>query len=262
MLIREFLCVLDHGLMLFHVKFPYYEAETDDFLRSSLISALHSFVSQVEEDTIDALQMSKVTFMFRKREDLIFMLALDSTVNPTWCEIEFESLIQKFLTTFPEAQWQREIILNLRIFDDFKDMVEQQLFMFNKRIELGTILLNERLITDIEFLETGFEVLGSVVAQRLLQQNQYQLMNALEQEQNILLIVDEILDSLNGNHIQRESLNYILDCDSCLLCHTPSDCFFEAFLDTLLTHLHFETRVFQYGRSRTLTCKSLLVIQS
>ncbi|UCE13567.1 MAG: hypothetical protein JSV04_15485 [Candidatus Heimdallarchaeota archaeon] len=262
MLIREFLCVLDHGLMLFHIKFPHHEAETDDFLRSSLISALHSFVTQVEEDTIDALQMTNVTFMFKKRDELIFMLALDSAINPMWCEAEFESLIHEFLTTFPEAQWQREIILNLRIFDDFKDVVDHRLFMLNKRLELGTILLSERLITENDFLETDFEVLGSVVGQRLLQQRQFQFFDALQQEHNILIIVDEILDSLDGNHIHRETLSYRIECDTCLLCRTPSDCFFETFLDTLLTHLHFETKISLCGRSRTVSCKNLLIIQS
>ena len=69
MLIREFLCVLEHGLMLFHVGHPQQEGSQDQFLRSNLISALYSFVTQVEDDTIDSLRMDKVTLLFRKQEE-------------------------------------------------------------------------------------------------------------------------------------------------------------------------------------------------
>ena len=250
MLIREILCELDHGLMLFQVQLPDHEDASDNFLRSSLISTLYSFVSQIEEDTINALQMTKVTFMFRKRDDLIFMLALDSTINPARCEAELEYLIQKFFKTFPEAQWQGEVALNLRIFDTFKEEVKKHLVRLNTRLELGTMLLNGRLITDDDFLEREFEVLGSVVAQRLFQS--YQLAEPIQQRQNVLVIVDKILDSLNGSHIEREATHYVLDCDVCLLCHSPSDCFFETFLNTILSHLHFKITISQYRRRRTL----------
>ncbi|UCG90571.1 MAG: hypothetical protein JSU57_02250 [Candidatus Heimdallarchaeota archaeon] len=240
--------------MLFQVQLPHHKSDSDSFLRSSLISALYSFVSQVEEDTINALQMAKVTFMFRKQNDLIFMLALDSTINPVWCEADFEYLIQEFFRTFPEVQWQGEVVLNLRIFDTFKEEVKKHLVRLNRRLELGIVLLNERLITDDEFLAKDLEVLGMVVAQRLLQS--YQLREAIHQRRDILAIIDTILDSLNGSHIERQATQYILDCDVCLLCPSSSDCFFETFLDTLLTYFNFKQIISQYEKKRTLKWSS------
>ncbi|MFX1283114.1 MAG: hypothetical protein ACFFB5_05635 [Promethearchaeota archaeon] len=249
-MIREFLCVLDHGLMLFQVQLPHHESDSDSFLRSSLISALYSFVSQVEEDTINALQMAKVTFMFRKQNDLIFMLALDSTINPVWCEADFEYLIHEFFRNFPEIQWQDEIVLNLRIFDTFKDKVREHLVRLNTRLELGMVLQNERLISENDFLAKDLEDLGILVAQRLLQR--FQLADAIQQRRDVLTIIDRILDSLNGNHIERRATQYSIDCDQCLLCSSSSDCFFETLLDTLLTYFHFKTTITQYGRKRAL----------
>jgi len=84
MLIREFLCVLEHGLMLFHVGLSYSKDKSDLFLRSSLISALYSFATQVEDDTIDVLRMGKVSLLFNKQQELIFIMVLDSSIDPAW----------------------------------------------------------------------------------------------------------------------------------------------------------------------------------
>lgn len=73
MLIREFLCVLEHGLMLFHVGLSSSKDKPDPFLRSSLISALYSFAAQVEDDTIDVIRMGKVSLLFNKSKTIRLM---------------------------------------------------------------------------------------------------------------------------------------------------------------------------------------------
>lgn len=108
LLIREFLCVLEHGLMLFHVGLSSSKDKPDLFLRSSLISALYSFATQVEDDTIDALRMGKVSLLFNKQQELIFIMVLDSAIDPAWCKHEIIELQRKFFTQFPSVQWQRQ----------------------------------------------------------------------------------------------------------------------------------------------------------
>lgn len=131
MLIREFLCVLEHGLMLFHVGHSQQEGNPDQFLRSSLISALYSFANQVENDTIDALRMGKVTLMFKKQRELIFILVLDSSIYPIWCEEALTALLKEFFQRFPEVQWEQETVLDLQTFDSFKIVVAQRLQTLN-----------------------------------------------------------------------------------------------------------------------------------
>ncbi len=136
MLIREFLCVLEHGLMLFHVNHTSsdHSEHCDQFLRTNLISALYSFVSQVEGDTIDALRMGKVTFLFQKKSELIFILTVDSTIDASWCKADFQTLLHEFFQTFPEVQWQHTSVLDLRTFEPFKLVVRQHLHKLNRRL--------------------------------------------------------------------------------------------------------------------------------
>ncbi len=148
MLIREFICVLEHGLMLFHVSHASDTKTSDKFLRSSLISALYSFATQVEEDTLETLQLGKVTFVFRKQDELIFILIVDTSVIPDWCAAELQYLQQEFFSTFPEVQWQHELVLDLRMFDEFRLIVQHRLSMLNKRVNLLRLLNDEHLLTE------------------------------------------------------------------------------------------------------------------
>lgn len=243
MLIREFLCVLEHGLMLFQVSQASHEGHPDQFLRSNLISALYSFVSQVEGDTIDALRMGKVTLLFQKRAELIFILALDSTINPSWCEAEFNALVTEFFQAYPEVQWQHTSLLDLRMFDSFKTVTKQRLHRLNRQLELLKLLLDERLITKDEYPHHSLDCLGTIVAGRLLQKYHAQVFQALRRNLPTLPIVDRFLDVLDGGHVARTDTTYIFECAVCTLCDTMSECFFEAFLETILTHLGYDTHV-------------------
>ena len=243
MLIREFLCVLEHGLMLFHVGHPHQESKTDNFLRSSLISALYSFASQVENDSIDALRMGKVILMFKKQRKLIFILTLDSSVDPTWCEEELNDLLRVFFQRFPETQWEKETVLDLRTFDVFKTVVTQRLRTLNKRVELLKLLVDERLITKDKYPHHGFDCLGAVVAGRVLQKYHNNLVEAINRKIPTLPIVDKLIDWLEGSHITRTDTTYILNCNTCALCHAAPDCFFETFLETILPQLGYKMHV-------------------
>ncbi len=242
MLIREFICVLEHGLMLFHVSHASDTETTDKFLRSSLISALYSFATQVEEDTLETLQLGKVTFVFRKQDELIFILIVDTSVIPDWCAVELQYLQQEFFTAFPEVQWQRELVLDLQMFDEFKLIVQHRLKILNKRVGLLCLLNDEHLLMGDDSHQ-DFTSLGTVVASRLLQKYYNQLIEAFSRQQDLLSVVDRILDWLDGSYIAREDTTYFFDCQVCGLCQCMTDCFFEPFLDLLLTQLGFETHV-------------------
>ncbi len=242
MLIREFICVLEHGLMLFHVSHASDTGTTDKFLRSSLISALYSFATQVEEDTLETLQLGKVTFVFRKQDELIFILIVDTSVNPDWCAAELQYLQQAFFTTFPEVQWQRELVLDLRMFDEFNLTVQHRLGMLNKRVGLLRLLSDEYLLTKDDSHQ-DFSGLGTVVATRLLQKYHDQLIEAYSHQQDLLYVVDKILGWLDSSYIAREDTTYFFGCQACGLCQGMSDCFFEPFLDLLLTQLGYETHI-------------------
>ena len=257
MLIREFLCVLEHGLMLFHVGYSQQEGSQDQFLRSNLISALYSFVTQVEDDTIDSLRMGKVTLMFKRQKELIFILALDSSINPAWCESEFNALLQEFFKTFLEVQWQQETVLDLSTFDTFKIVVKQRLYTLNKRAELLKLLHDEQLISEDDYPQNDFDCLGAVVARRLLDRYRNQLIEAIHQKNRTFYIVDKLLDWLEGSHVVRSDTTYILDCVTCALCHTVAECFFETFLETVLTQLGYETHV---KEAQTSSLKYLQII--
>ncbi|MHA2246423.1 MAG: hypothetical protein ACXADY_15895 [Candidatus Hodarchaeales archaeon] len=243
MMIREFLCVLEYGLMLFHVGHPQQKGKHDQFLRSNLISALYSFVTQVENDTIDSLRMDKVTLLFQKQDELIFILALDSSIDSAWCMNEFHHLVEVFFQTFPEVQWQQGTILDLRTFETFKILVKQRLHTLNKRVELLKLLLDERLIAKNEYPHHGLDCLGAVVAGRLLQRYHYHILDAIRQKNSTLHIADKLLDCLEGGHVTRSGTVYIFDCDTCALCHGFTGCFFESLVETLLIPLGYETHV-------------------
>ncbi|MFX0124113.1 MAG: hypothetical protein ACFFAE_10785 [Candidatus Hodarchaeota archaeon] len=240
MLIREFLCVLEHGLMLFHVSQGSQEGHPDQFLRSNLISALYSFVSQVEGDSIDALRMGKVTLLFQKRSELIFILALDSAIDPSWCETEFQSLLQEFFHQFPEVRWQHASVLDLQTFKPFKIVIKQQLQKLNRRLQLLKLLLDERFITKDEYPHHSLDCLGTIVAGRMLHKYHSQVFQTLSCNLPTLPMVDKLLGGLGGDHVARTDTTYILDCAACALCNTRTECFFQAFLETILTHLGYE----------------------
>ncbi len=241
MLIREFLCVLEHGLMLFHVGLFSSKDKPDLFLRSSLISALYSFVTQVEDGTIDVLRMGKVSLLFNKRQELIFIMVLDSSIDPAWCKQEIIVLQREFFKQFPSVQWQQETVLDLSLFESYRELATTRLRTLNKRVELLKLLLDEQLIKEEDYPQTGFDCLGNVVAGRLLEKHHNQLVAARTQSEGLLHIVDKFLNWLESSHVARSGMTYLLDCHTCARCQVETECFFLTFLETVLAYLGYDT---------------------
>ena len=239
MVIREFLCVHEHGIVIYHRKYQQFGDDSEDIvLRSGLISALYSFALKVEKDAIDALRMEKVTMLFKKREQLIFVLFLNSSVNPTWCERAIEALQRKFFERFPETLWQREIVQPAR-FTIFKEDTDNILLPLAKKLALILFLINEGLIAEEDYIERDFETLGSIVATKLMEKNHDLIDHAMTQGQGCVLTqVDRMLELLNGKQFERNSTAYFLECSNCYICsNNKQECFFEGFLVTILSTL-------------------------
>jgi hypothetical protein len=226
--------------MLFHVGLSSSKDKPDLFLRSSLISALYSFATQVENDTIDVLRMGKVSLLFNKQQKLIFILVLDATIDPGWCKHEIIDLQREFFKQFPSVQWQQETVLDLSLFESYRELATTRLRTLNKRVKLLKLLLDEQLIKEEDYPQIGFDCLGNIVAGRLLEKYHNQLIAARAQSSKLLYIVDKFLNWLEGSHVARSGMSYLLDCHACALCQVETECFFLTFLETVSAYLGFD----------------------
>jgi len=197
----------------------------------------------VEGDTIDALRMGKVTFLFQKKAELIFILTVDSSIDASWCEADFQTLLHEFFQAFPEFQWQHTSVLDLGTFEPFKILVRQHLQKINRRLELLKGLHDDRLITMDEYPSHSLDCLGTIVAGRVLQKYHFQVFETLRRNLPPLPLVDMFLDGLDENYVVRTDTTYVFDCSACALCDTGVDCFFEAFLESIFMYLGCETHV-------------------
>lgn len=238
MIIREFLCIHESGTVLFHRKYQT-GSSTDIILRSGLISALYNYATAVEEDAIDILQMSKVSLFFKKREQpLLFVIFIESSINPQWCEKEIDHLLERFFSRFPEVMWQREVV-DISIFENFADDADDVLIPLGKKITLLQFLIEDGLLTEEEYLQEGFDTLGRKIGNRLLEKHHESFKQALSKGQNFVLTrIDQLVSQLDGEHVKREDLRYFLRCKDCYFCKIErSGCFFEEFLTSLLSSL-------------------------
>lgn len=250
MLIREFLCLVEHQGMLFHLKYPPEDVSSDIIVRSSLISALYSFAAQVENDTLDSLKMEKETLLFKKSEGLIFVLFLDSSVNPDWFKVELDFIQLQFFKRYPEKEWLKDRLLNLSIFDTFKPFVNERLLFLNRKVSFIMLLIDEGLISEEDYQEKEMRALASIVAKKLMIKLQDQILALKLHEKDILNLVDKMVDYVEGTHIERTEGVYTLTCNICSICNNMSECFFEEFLDIILTHLGYETHVTRDGEGK------------
>ncbi|MHA1976114.1 MAG: hypothetical protein ACW98F_17890 [Candidatus Hodarchaeales archaeon] len=238
MIIREFLCIHESGTVLFHRKYQTGNS-TDIILRSGLISALYNYATAVEDDAIDILQMSKVSLFFKKREQpLLFVIFIESTINPQWCEKEIDHLLERFFTRFPEVMWQREVV-DISIFESFTADADEILLPLGKKIALLLFLIEDGLLTEKEYLQEGLDTLGRKIGNRLLEKHHESFKQALSKGQNYVLTrIDQLVMQLDGEHVKREDLRYFLQCKDCYFCKVDKNgCFFEEFLSILLSSL-------------------------
>lgn len=235
MIIREFLIIHESGTVLFHRKYQTGNS-TDIILRSGLISALYNYATEVEDDAIDILQMSKVSLFFKKREQpLLFVFFIESDVNPLWCEEEINLLIERFFKKFPEVIWKREIV-DLSNFYSFDEIADEILLALGKKIDLLIFLIEDGLITEEEYLQEELPSLGRKVGMRSIEKYHNAFKDSLEKGENfVLALIDRLISHLNGDNIKREDSNYIIDCGQCFFQVCEKDqCFFEEFLHTIL----------------------------
>lgn len=247
MFIREFLIVHEYGTVIFHKRYFRVDSEKDIVIRSGLISALFNFAKEVENDAIDVLQMEKVTLLFKKRESLIFVLFLDSELDPSWCRGDIENLVEHFYQRFPEILWQTEIV-NLAQFAPFEKDADLLIGILNKKLELIVFLFDEGLVTEEEFLNNDLNNIGAIVGTRLLEVN-YDLFihSRTLGHDHIYSQIDNLLIKLNGEHVERElEKKYVIDCGECFMCDKTNNqkyCFFEGFLETLISALRLSIEV-------------------
>ena len=235
MIIREFLIIHESGTVLFHRKYQTGNS-TDIILRSGLISALYNYATEVEDDNIDILQMSKVSLFFKKRtQPLLFVFFIESDVDPTWCEEEINLLIERFFKKFPEVMWKREII-DLSTFYSFNKEADEILLALGKKIDLLLFLTEDGLITEEEYMQEELPSLGRRVGMRSIEKYHNSFKDSLEKgEHHVLALIDRLLSQLNGDNIEREDKNYLIDCQKCSFRICEKDqCFYEEFLHTIL----------------------------
>lgn len=241
MLIREFLCVHEHGTVIYHKSYPLEDHKTELLmLRSGLISALYNFANEVEEDTLESLNMQKIKLIFKKSLQLIFIIFVDTRIDSSWCQDEIDLLIERFFKQFPEFKFQSNII-EISQFEAFNDTLDEVVDSLNKKLEFITLLIDEELITEEEFKELDLSSLGSLVGSRIVQKNQSLLAYALNEGNEIF--IDQILDileQLKGDHIVIEGRDVKIDCNKCFLCPLGTyDCFYETLLQVLIEPLDY-----------------------
>ncbi len=237
-MIHEFFVILESGALLFHRQYRSSD-NTDVALRAGYISALHSFIATVEHDSIDFIQMKKTSVVFKKTENFIFVLFVDSTISPALCRDEFRALQEKFFECFPEILWNHEII-NLTMFKPFTQEADLILLPLGKKLEFVSLLLSDGLISENDFLDNDFESLGSIVGTKLLEKTNEQFSFMASQEE-FLENVDYLLERFERTHIERKETLYQLDCVKCTLCLTErTNCFFEGFISVVLSAVDME----------------------
>lgn len=247
MLIREFLCIHEYGTVVYHRKYQHHGESTDIILRSGLISALYNFATETEKDSIDFLRMEKVQLFFKKKELLLFVLFIDSSISPNLvkkCEDNFNQLQETFFNRFPEIQWQREII-NLAVFDSFNDDADQIISTFTRKLDLLKFLNDTGLVLEEDILDMNIELLGSKVGKKILERNQDHLTHALSQNKEFALKeIDNILVLLDGEHIERYENHYFLNCNLCYFCNKKEiECFFKELLTTISVSLNLDLEI-------------------
>ncbi len=165
MTLKELFILKDSGLLLFHHRFSG-EEEKDPTLTSGLLAAVFHFAQQVEQDTIDFIRMRKVAFIFRRSKGLLFVISLDSQVNPLLFEEALPIIEHKFLRQFPDATLDH--LPNMAEYDPFRE----ELTSFLKPLEMKARLVNETAwmlgIREEQLIEWTLEDIALAVMHKVL----------------------------------------------------------------------------------------------
>jgi len=250
-IIKEFLVIQESGVVIFHRRFIKSKngKTTDIILRSGLISALYNYTSEVEQDSLDFIKMEKVTLFFKKRHDLLFVLFLESSLNPDWCEEDFDEILNRFFELFPELIWQQEIV-DTRIFEGFIPHADLLINRLAKKLELLSFLIEDNLLTEDEYsANDDLETLGEKIGFRILNRNYdiFQQLLSIDDNLEVFERIDHILLVLMAEHIKRTKNTFVLDCSKCFMCSElnvkESDCFYQGILNTFSSNLNEQIEI-------------------
>jgi hypothetical protein len=235
----------ESGTVIFHRKYQQSGDSKDIILRSGLISALYSFAKQVEKDALDSIRMEKVTLFFKKRSEYLFVLFLDSRVNPTWLRKDMSTIQNRFFERYPEIQWHKQVV-NLSMFNSFKEEADKIVLPINNKMNLILFLIDEALITEEDYVEMDLETIGSIIGSRIVERNHDIFVEAIEQDYNhVLERVDEVLEILGGEYIERNEKEYTFLCHNCMMCDITKtrDCFIEGVLESVISTLSLDLHI-------------------
>ncbi|MFW9855021.1 MAG: hypothetical protein ACFFFG_08160 [Candidatus Thorarchaeota archaeon] len=238
--IKALIGIIEHGGLLFHLAFPDIDPPPSAILQANLVSALVSFTTQVKEDTIESIYMSREKMFFRRQEGIIFILVVDSEVRSKWVERPLAEIHETFCRQFPSVllTCSESLVFDVTQLDPFKMQAAAKLSLLDAHLNLLSLLVDEKLITEDEVQDIDPLEWTSTVSARLLKQSStygrsWKTLHRLQ-------LVDLLLERIESNHVSRNENDFTLNCAECKLCEKHLYCFYTEILEILLTHLNIE----------------------
>ncbi len=240
MILKELFVIKDSGLLLFHHRFSG-RNEKDPTLTSGLLAAVFHFAQQVEQDTIDFIRMRKVSFIFRRSKGLLFVMSLDTQINPLLFEETLPVIERKFLQRFPEAT--SDNLPNMADYDPFREEITS----FLKPVEMKARLVNEAAwmlgIREEQLMEWSLEDIALAIMHKLLTTKGDLLQEQLNANSDDVKDVAE--DIIHGMGLPARFLKiyppeYVqVSCGQYRPCkNNPSDCFCRSVFLSMLELIH------------------------
>jgi hypothetical protein len=229
-------------------------------LQANLVSALVSFTTQVKEDTIESIRMSREQMFFRRQKEIIFILVVDSEVRSKWVERPLAEIHDDFCKQFPSVLLTRgeSLVFDVTQFDPFKTQAAAKFNRLDAQLNLLLLLIEENLITedevqDVDPLEWTILVSGRLLKQSSMYRRSWKIRHRLQ-------LVDLLLERIESNFISRIENEFTLDCVNCGVCEDHFHCFYFEILETLLTHLNIEYDVYwdEISQIRTISITDTL----
>ncbi|MFW9779232.1 MAG: hypothetical protein ACFFE8_10295 [Candidatus Heimdallarchaeota archaeon] len=241
--IKALIGIIEHGGLLFHLTFPDIDPPPSAILQANLVSALVSFTTQVKEDTLESIRMSREQMFFRRQEGIIFILVVDSKVKYNWVAKPLADIHETFCRQFPSVLLTcgESLVFDVTQFDPFKIQAAARFNLLDAHLNLLLLLLDETLIKEEEVQDLDPLEWTSIVSGRLLKQNS--LYGRSWKTIHRLQLVELLLERIESYHISRVDREFTLNCAECRLCENQFDCFYLEILETLLSHLHIEYEV-------------------
>ena len=120
-----------HSLFIFHVggaclysrKFTEKFKDIDSDLITPFFSAIFSFSESVVSRKLEALELGDLRFVFKTKENFIFVILSESTENLLFINSSLDKIIKAFFHGLKQLGWKlEEVIIN----PDFDKLLEQR----------------------------------------------------------------------------------------------------------------------------------------